>query len=85
MKRFTGKKEATKFYFFRFGFLSANFLADLDEGGGGVFNIFRNASSKPSPFVVMPADLGMKSLNHNNPKFPMIFYTENNSWRGGAK
>jgi hypothetical protein len=47
------------FYFFRRGFLAA-FFADLDVGGGGVFNIFRNASSNPSPFVVSATALDIK-------------------------
>jgi hypothetical protein len=45
-------KTARKFYFFRRGFL-ADLLADLDDGGGGVFSIFRRPSSNPNPFAVM--------------------------------
>jgi hypothetical protein len=33
--------------------LAADFLADFEVGGGGVPSIFRKASSKPSPCVVI--------------------------------
>jgi hypothetical protein len=40
-------------------FLGADFLADFDEAGGGVFNIFRNPSSKLNLLVLMTFALGI--------------------------
>jgi hypothetical protein len=57
------RENRRKFYFFRRGFL-ADFFADLDDGGGGVFSIFRNASSNPSPFVVSGGDFDTKKCCH---------------------
>jgi hypothetical protein len=57
--RFSFSSAATGVYFFRRGFLAAAFLADFDEGGGGVFNIRLKPSSNPSPFVGMPIGFGM--------------------------
>jgi hypothetical protein len=59
LKRTEGEKTGWKFYFFRFGLL-ASFLAVFEDGGGAVFNIFRNPSSKLTPGNFRFNDLPMR-------------------------
>jgi hypothetical protein len=67
LKRGGDDESPQKFYFFRFGFLGADFLADFDEAGGGVFNIRRRPSSKLNPLDLIATGFGMKPLKHKTP------------------
>jgi hypothetical protein len=41
----------------------ADFFADLDDGGGGVFSIFRRPASKSNPQLEIGDDLATRPLN----------------------